>query len=41
VLLASYEPCGSGEQPPLIRYLRQDAQGRVAADVLLQREAQP
>ena len=40
VLLASYGPCGPGKQQPLIRYLRQDAQGRVATDVLLQREAQ-
>ena len=41
VQLASYEPCGSGPQQPLIRYLRQDADGRVATDVLLQREAHP
>ena len=41
VRLASYEPCGSGRQQPLIRYLRLDADGRVATDVLLQREAQP
>jgi hypothetical protein len=41
VLLASYEPCGSRERRPLIRYVRQDADGRVATDVLLQREARP
>ena len=41
VLLASYEPCGSGMREPLIRYLRRDAQGRVATDVLLRREAVP
>lgn len=41
VQLASYEPCATGRQQPLIRYLRQDADGRVATDVLLQREAQP
>ena len=41
VRLASYEPCGSNRQEPLIRYLRLDAEGRVATDVLLQREARP
>jgi hypothetical protein len=41
VRLASYEPCGSNRQEPLIRYLRLDADGRVATDVLLQREARP
>lgn len=41
VLLASYEPCSSRERQPLIRYVRQDADGRVATDVLLQREAKP
>ena len=41
VLLASYEPCGPGQYQPLIRYVRQDADGRVATDVLLQREAKP
>jgi len=41
VRLASYEPCGPGQHQPLIRYLRQDADGRVATDVLLQREAHP
>lgn len=40
VRLAAYEPC-AGQQQPLIRYLRQDETGRVATDVLLQREAQP
>jgi hypothetical protein len=40
VRLAAYEPCG-GRQQPLIRYLRQDEAGRVATDVLLQREAKP
>ena len=40
VRLAAYEPCG-GQQQPLIRYLRQDAAGRVTTDVLLQREARP
>ena len=40
VRLAAYEPCG-GDQQPLIRYLRQDAAGRVTTDVLLQREARP
>ena len=40
VRLAAYEPCG-GEQQPLIRYIRQDAAGRVTTDVLLQREARP
>ena len=41
VLLASYEPCLPGLREPLIRYLRQDHQGRVATDVMLQRDAQP
>jgi hypothetical protein len=41
VLLASYEPCLPGLREPLIRYLRQDHQGRVATDVLLQRDAHP
>lgn len=41
VLLASYEPCLPGLREPLIRYLRQDGQGRVAADVMLQRDAHP
>jgi hypothetical protein len=41
VRLASYEPCGAGQRQPLIRYLREDDAGRVATDVLLQREAQP
>jgi hypothetical protein len=41
VLLASYEPCLPGLREPLIRYLRQDAAGRVAADVILRRDAQP
>lgn len=41
VLLASYEPCRPGLREPLIRYLRKDAQGQVATDVLLQREATP
>ena len=40
VRLAAYEPCG-GQQQPLIRYLRQDAAGKVTTDVLLQREARP
>jgi hypothetical protein len=41
VLLAAYEPCGAGHQRPLIRYLRKDAEGRVATDVMLEREARP
>lgn len=41
VLLASYEPCSPGRPQPLIRYVRQDNEGRVATDVLLQREAKP
>lgn len=41
VLLASYEPCGLGIREPLIRYLRLDGKGRVATDVLLQRDANP
>jgi hypothetical protein len=41
VLLASYEPCFPGLREPLIRYLRQDDNGRVATDVLLQRDAHP
>jgi hypothetical protein len=41
VLLASYEPCSPALNEPLIRYLRRDAQGRVATDVLLRREATP
>jgi hypothetical protein len=41
VLLASYEPCFPGLREPLIRYLRQDHQGRIATDVLLQRDAHP
>ena len=40
VRLAAYEPC-RGQQEPLIRYLRKDAAGRVATDVLLHREAKP
>jgi hypothetical protein len=38
VVLASYEPCGPGPLEPLIRYLRQDPDGRVATDVMLQRD---
>ncbi len=41
VLLAAYEPCQLGLREPLIRYLRQDVEGRVATDVMLQRKAQP
>jgi hypothetical protein len=41
VRIASYEPCGAGERQPLIRYLREDDEGRVATDVLLQRETRP
>ena len=41
VLLASYEPCGGGAREPLIRYIRRDGRGRVAADVVLRREAAP
>jgi hypothetical protein len=41
VLLASYEPCSPAPREPLIRYLRRDAKGRVAVDVLLRREATP
>ena len=41
VLLASYEPCTPGLSQPLIRYLRLDARGGLATDVLLQREATP
>jgi hypothetical protein len=41
VLLASYEPCLLGLREPLIRYLRQDHQGRVATDVMLRRDAHP
>jgi hypothetical protein len=41
VLLASYEPCLPGLREPLIRYLRQDHQGRVATDVMLRRDARP
>lgn len=41
VRLASYEPCGGAQRQPLIRYLRQDDEGRVATDVLLQREVTP
>jgi hypothetical protein len=39
VLLASYEPCPPGLREPLIRYLRHDAAGRIATDVMLQRES--
>jgi hypothetical protein len=41
VLLASYEPCLLGLREPLIRYLRQDHQGRVATDLMLRRDAHP
>lgn len=41
VLLASYEPCDHGIREPLIRYIRHDGRGRVAADVMLRREAAP
>ena len=41
VLLASYEPCVPGQSRPLIRYLRHDAEGRIATDVLLERQARP
>jgi len=41
VRLASYEPCSPGLRQPLIRYLRLDARGGLATDVLLQREATP
>jgi hypothetical protein len=41
VFLVAYEPCSPGLREPLIRYLRKDAQGQLATDVLLQREATP
>ena len=41
VMLASYEPCDAAWREPLIRYLRQDSEGRVATDVMLRRDAQP
>lgn len=41
VILAAYEPCGTVTQQPLIRYLRRDAEGQLATDVMLHREARP
>jgi hypothetical protein len=41
VILAAYEPCGASTQEPLLRYLRRDALGYLATDVMLQREARP
>jgi hypothetical protein len=38
VFVAAYEPC-SGAGAPAIRYLRRDAGGRVAVDVMLRRES--
>ena len=39
VLLASYEPCGASADEPRIRYLRRDARGAVATDLMLRRES--
>jgi hypothetical protein len=39
VLLASYEPCASSDDEPRIRYLRRDAHGAVATDLMLHRES--
>jgi hypothetical protein len=37
ILLASYEPCVVSHEPPRLRYLRRDAEGRVVTDVILER----
>jgi hypothetical protein len=39
VLLASYEPCAASADEPRIRYLRRDARGVVATDLMLRRES--
>ena len=39
VLLASYEPCAESAGEPRIRYLRRDARGAVATDLMLRRES--
>ena len=39
VLLASYEPCAASADEPRIRYLRRDARGAVATDLMLRRES--
>jgi hypothetical protein len=38
---ASHEPCATNLREPLIRYLRQGSDGRVATDVMLRRDAHP
>jgi hypothetical protein len=37
ILLASYEPCVATTAAPRLRYIRQDAAGRVVTDVMLTR----
>jgi hypothetical protein len=39
VLLAAYEPCAASPAEPRIRYLRRDARGVVATDLMLRRES--
>jgi hypothetical protein len=39
VLLAAYEPCAASPAEPRIRYLRRDARGGVATDLMLRRES--
>ena len=39
VLLAAYESCAASPAEPRIRYLRRDARGRVATDLMLRRES--
>ncbi len=41
VILAAYESCGADIRQPFIRYLRRDALGYLATDVMLHREARP
>ena len=38
VLLAAYEPCAASPAEPRIRYLRRDARGGVATDLMLRRD---
>lgn len=38
VLLAAYEPCAASPAEPRIRYLRRDARGVVATDLMLRRD---
>ena len=39
MVLAAYEPCAASPAEPRIRYLRRDARGSVATDLMLRRES--